>query len=488
MKTRLSAAALAALLTLTINIIAAGVPRSQAAGQTTPRRAATKPATTARTTGAPGRNPQIQKIVREVSAANIEAIIRKLVSFKTRHSLSVTDSETEGIGAARRWIKSELEKYSRASGGRLQVEFDEFIQQPVARVPKPTQLVNVVATLPGKQAESQDRIYVVSGHYDSCVCNKDMLDSTSPAPGANDDASGTAAVMEIARVMSAYEFDATIVFMTVAAEEQGLLGAHHWAEMAKQKNLKIAGMITNDIIGSSRAEDGRVDNTSVRLFAEGVTPPREIGPDFRTLIQTGGENDTPTRQLARAIKEAGERYVPGFKVNVIYRRDRYLRGGDHSAFLDRGFAAVRMTEPNEDYKHQHQEVRVVNGVQYGDLPEYVDFKYVGQVARINAAGLASLALAPAAPAGVEIETVRLENDTTMHWEANKEPDLAGYEIVWRETTAPFWQNTRFIGNVTKYTVKGISKDNYLFGVRAVDKEGNASMAVYPKPYRPQRRQ
>ena len=435
----------------------------------------------------PAPNPQIQKIVREISAANIEATIKKLVSFGTRHSLSDTESETQGIGAARRWIKSEMERYSRESGGRLQVEFDEFTQQPVARITKAVQLVNVVATLPGKQSESKDRIYVVSGHYDSCVCNKDVLDSTSPAPGANDDGSGTAAVMEIARVMSKYEFDATLVFMTVAAEEQGLLGATHWAETAKQKNLDVAGMITNDIIGSSRAEDGHVDDTHVRVFAEGATLPKEITPELRTLVQTGGENDTPTRQLARFIKEAGEKYVSGFNVTVIYRRDRYGRGGDHSPFLDRGFAAVRMTEPNEDYKHQHQEVRKVEGVQYGDLPEYVDFKYIAQVARVNAAAMAALALAPAPPTGVEVD-VRLENDTNLHWQANKEPDLAGYEIVWRETTAPFWQNKVFVGNVTKYTVKGLSKDNYLFGVRAVDRDGNASVAVYPKPLRPQRRQ
>src|SRR5215813_1115900 len=433
-------------------------------------------------------NAQIDKIVREISAQNIDALIKKLVSFRTRHSLSDTSSETEGIGAARRWIKSEFDRYSKESGGRLKVEFDEFTQQPVARVPKPTQLVNVVATLPGKQPESKDRIYVMSGHYDSCVCNKDVLDATSTAPGANDDGSGTAAVMETARVMSRYEFDATIVFMTVAAEEQGLLGATHWAEQARQKNLNIGGMFTNDIIGSSHAEDGHLDNTHVRVFAEGLTPPREITPEFRQMIQTGGENDTPTRQLARFIKEAGEKYVPGFKVTVVYRRDRYLRGGDHSPFLDRGYPAVRFTEPNEDYKHQHQEVRKVDGVQYGDLPEFVDPKYIAQVARVNAASLAALALAPAPPGNVEVETVRLENDTTLRWAANREPDIAGYEIVWRETTAPLWQDGVFAGNVTRYTVKAMSKDNYLFGVRAVDKDGNASMAVYPKPYRPQRRQ
>jgi hypothetical protein len=433
-------------------------------------------------------NPQIQKIVREISAANVEATIRKLVSFGTRHSLSETESATRGIGAARRWIKSEFEHYSRESGGRLQVEFDEFTQPPVARVPKPTQIVNVVATLPGRQAESKDRIFVVSGHYDSCVCAQDVLDGTSDAPGANDDASGTAAVMEMARVMSKYEFDATLVFMTVAAEEQGLLGSTHWAEMARQKNLNIAGMITNDIIGSSHAEDGHVDNRHVRLFAEGVPPAKELSPGLLTLLQTGGENDLPTRQLARSIKETAERYVAGMTVTVIYRKDRYLRGGDHSPFLERGFAAVRMTEPNEDYKHQHQKVRSENGVQYGDLPEFDDFNYIAQVARVNAAALANLALAPAAPANVEVETARLENDTTLRWEANKEPDIAGYQIVWRETTAPFWQHKQFAGNVTTFTMKGLSKDNYLFGVQAVDKDGNASAAVYPRPFRPQRRQ
>lgn len=433
-------------------------------------------------------NPQIQKIVREISSSNIEAIIRKLVSFHTRHTLSETESDTRGIGAARRWIKSEFERYGRESGGRLQVEFDEFTQQPTQRIPKPTQVINVVATLPGRQPESKDRIYVVSGHYDSCVCNKDVLDATSFAPGANDDASGTAAVMEMARVMSKYEFDATLVFMAVAAEEQGLNGSTHWAEMAKQKNLNVAGMITNDIIGSARAEDGHVDDTHVRLFAEGVPPVKETTPEQRTLLQTGGENDSPTRQLARYIKEAAERYVARFTVTVIYRKDRYLRGGDHSPFLERGFPAVRMTEPNEDFKHQHQEVRKENGVQYGDLPEFDDFNYIAQVARVNASALASLALGPAAPANVEVETVKLENDTVLRWEANKEPDVAGYQIVWRETTSPFWQHKEFAGNVTRYTVKGVSKDNYLFGVQAVDKDGNASVAVYPRPYRPQRRQ
>ncbi|MBX7218325.1 MAG: M28 family metallopeptidase [Blastocatellia bacterium] len=451
-----------------------GLPVLPVPGQQKPKTRTTKPAL----------NPQIQQIAREISAKNIEATIRKLVSFGTRHTLSETESETTGIGAARRWIKAEMERYSRESGGRLQVEFDEFIQSETARVPKPVKIVNVVATLPGKQPEAKDRVYVVSGHYDSRA--SEALDATSAAPGANDDASGTAAVMEMARVMSKYEFDATLVFMTVAAEEQGLLGAAHWAELAKQKKINVAGMITNDIIGSSRADTGKIDNTQVRLFAEGVPPSRELSDDWRTLLQTGGENDSPTRQLARHIKEIGERYVPGMTVNVIYRRDRYLRGGDHSPFLDRGFAAVRMTEPNEDFRHQHQNVRTEKGVQFGDLPEFVDFSYVAQVTRINAVSLASLALAPAQPKNVGMETIELENSTTLRWEANLDPDLAGYRLVWRETTAPFWQHAEFVGNVTRYTVKNVSKDNFLFGVQAVDKDGNTSPAVYPRPYRQQR--
>ncbi|HWP42562.1 MAG TPA: M28 family peptidase, partial [Blastocatellia bacterium] len=333
-------------------------------------------------------NPQIQRIAREISAKNIEAIIKKLVSFHTRHTLSDTESDTVGIGAARRWMKAELERYSRESGGRLKVEFYEFTQKPGGRIPREVQIVNVVATLPGTQPESKDRIYVVTGHYDSRASN--VMDATSAAPGANDDASGTAAVMELARVMSKYEFDATLVFMAVAAEEQGLNGSTHWAEMAKQKGLNIAGMITNDIIGSSRAEDGRIDNSHVRLFAEGIPPVRELSDEMRALLRTGGENDVPPRQLARYIKEIGEKYVPGMNVTVIYRKDRYLRGGDHSPFLERGYTAVRMTEPNEDFRHQHQDVRVEDGVQYGDLPEFVDFEYVAQVTRINAVALAGL--------------------------------------------------------------------------------------------------
>ncbi|MBC7415329.1 MAG: M20/M25/M40 family metallo-hydrolase [Herminiimonas sp.] len=442
----------------------------------------TLPATgSAATADTQAHQPQIDRIVAAISAQRIEAYIQKLVSFHTRHTASDTVSDTIGIGAARRWIKGELERCGAAAGGRLQVGLDSYVQPAGPRLAAPTEIVNVVATLPGAQKESKERLYVVSGHYDSI--DGDQLDVKGFAPGANDDASGTAAVMEMACVMAGHSFDATLVFLTVAGEEQGLFGSTHWAEGARQKNLNIAGMFTNDIIGSSRADDGRVDGTQVRLFAEGVPALKEMPDAVRMLLATGGENDSPTRQLARHVKEVGERYVPNFKVSVIQRRDRYLRGGDHMPFLERGYPALRFTEPNEDFRHQHQNVRIENYTQYGDLPQFVDPLYVARVASVNAAAMASLALAPAAPQKVQMKTSQLENDSTLVWSPNTEPDLLGYRVVWRETTAAQWQGALFVGNVTQTTMKGLSKDNYFFGVQAVDKDGNASVATYPVPLR-----
>jgi len=422
--------------------------------------------------------PQIDKIVAEISSKRIENYVKKLVSFETRHTMSDTTSETTGIGAARRWIKAELERCG--AGTSLQVAFDSHIAPVSARISRPTEIVNVVATLPGTQDASKERLYVVSGHYDSR--NTDVMDAAGKAPGANDDASGTAAVMEMACVMAKYHFDATLVFMTVAAEEQGLLGAGHWAKQAREKNLNVAGMFTNDIIGSSRADDGRVDNKQVRLFAQSIPATKEMSEAVRQLVATGGENDSISRQLARHVKEQGERYVKGFKVSVIQRHDRYLRGGDHMPFLEQGFAALRFTEPNEDFSHQHQNLRTENGKVYGDLTDFVDYDYTAKVAKVNAAALATLALAPSAPAGVKVRTDKLVNDSTLVWQANPEPDLAGYRIVWRETTAAGWQGAKFVGNVTEATVN-LSKDNYFFGVQAVDKDGNVSVATYPAPLR-----
>jgi len=424
------------------------------------------------------RNRTIASIVREIDAQNIERTIRQLVSFGTRNTLSEQNDPKRGIGAARDWLYAEFLKAAEQSGGRMTVEKQSFEQPKAARVPQPTVLTNIVATLKGSAPESADRMYVVSGHYDS-MCNS-PTDAKCDAPGANDDASGTAAVLEMARVMAKYQFDATIVFMVVPGEEQGLLGATHYAEEAKQKSLNIDAMFTNDIIGNTLGGNGVRDRNTVRVFSEGV-PSNETTAEATTRRSVGGENDSASRQLARFIKDTGENYVAAMKVMMVYRRDRYGRGGDHIPFLERGFPAVRFTEVNEEFRHQHQNVRVEGGVQYGDLPEFVDFAYIANVARVNAASLAALALAPARPKGVNILTARLSNDTDLKWDANKEPDLAGYEIVWRETTAATWTNSQAVGNVTTFTMKGMSKDNFFFGVRAVDKEGNRSVVTYPRP-------
>ncbi|MEP6922920.1 MAG: M28 family metallopeptidase [Pyrinomonadaceae bacterium] len=425
-------------------------------------------------------NPEIKKMLAEVSAKNVETTIRKLVSFGTRNTLSEQDNRERGIGAALDYLFGEFQKISQDCGGCLTVEKQIFTQPKAARVPEPTILTNVVATLKGNQAESADRFYVVSGHYDS-MCTS-PTDAKCDAPGANDDASGVSAVLEMARVMSKRNFDASIIFMAVAGEEQGLLGATYNAEQAKQKSMNVEAMFTNDIIGGVTSYKNSPERQSVRVFAEGV-PSNETEAEANLRRSVGGENDSPSRQIARFIKEQSEIYSPRFRVNVIYRRDRYLRGGDHIPFLERGFPAIRFTEPNEDYTHQHQNVRTENGVQYGDLPEFVDYGYVANVARINLAALAGLALAPAKPLSVGIITTKLTNDTELKWDANKEPDLAGYEIVWRDTTQAAWTNSKFVGNVMTYTMSGMSKDNYFFGVRAVDKAGNKSPVVFPKPVR-----
>src|SRR5689334_1989931 len=425
----------------------------------------------------PTRNPAIASIVRQMDARNIERTIRQRVSFGTRNTLSERNDPKRGIGAARDWLYAEFQKIAETSGGRMTVEKQSFEQQKAARVPQPTIITNIVATLKGSQPQAADRVYVVSGHYDS-MCGS-PTEAKCDAPGANDDASGTAAVLEMARVMAKFEFDATIVFMTVAGEEQGLLGSTHFAEEAKQKNWNVDAMLDNDIVGNTLGGNGIRDRNTVRVFSEGV-PSNETEAEATTRRSVGGENDSASRQLARFIKETSEAYVPGMKVWMIYRRDRYGRGGDHIPFLERGYPAVRFTEVNEDFRHQHQNVRIENGVQYGDLPEFVDFAYVANVARVNAASLAMLAYAPARPKGVTIIS-RLSDDTELRWEANNEPDLAGYEIVWRDTTAPTWTNSKPVGNVTSFTLKGMSKDNYFFGVRAVDKDGNRSPVSYPRP-------
>ncbi len=423
-------------------------------------------------------NPEIEKMLREVSAKRIENDIRELVSFGTRNTNSEQNNPARGIGAARDWIFAEFGKISADCGNCLTVEKQTYLQPKAARVPVPINITNVFATLKG--TTDPTRIYVVSGHYDSMCA--DPADGKCDAPGANDDASGTAAVIEMARVMSKRKFDATIIFMAVAGEEQGLLGARYFAEQAVEKKMDIEAMFTNDIIGGVTTQKNSRDRNLVRVFSEGV-PSNETEQEANTRRSVGGENDSSARQLARFIKETADIYSPKFGVMMIYRRDRYGRGGDHIPFLEKGFPAVRFSEPNEDYDHQHQNVGTREGKFYGDTIEFVDFGYVANVTKINTASLARLALAPARPKNVGMVTGRLGNDTELKWNASAESDLAGYEIVWRDTISPVWSNSLNVGNVNNFVMKGMSKDNYFFGVRAIDKDGNKSPVSFPRPVR-----
>ncbi|HEY1006911.1 MAG TPA: M20/M25/M40 family metallo-hydrolase [Sphingobacteriaceae bacterium] len=424
-------------------------------------------------------DPAIRQMVEEVSSGNIESIVRKLVSFETRHSLSDTTSKKTGIGAARNWIKAEFERYAQASGGRMKVEFDTFTQPADGRrVPVPTVMKNVVAILPGTDP-ADDRVLIISGHYDSRAT--DVNDTKIFAPGANDDASGTAVAMEMARVMSKYKFNCTIMFVAMVAEEQGLYGAQNLARRAKNENWNVLGMITNDIVGNTYGmETGLKDNRSVRVFSEGV-PAVESQAQANIRNSTGAENDGEARQFARYLKEVGERYVDQLDVKLIYRRDRYLRGGDHTPFSQQGFRAIRVTEMNEDFNRQHQTVRKENGVDYGDLPDFVDYAYTQKVARMDLASFANLALAPQEPLEVKVMTTQLTNRTTLRWEAPKGEKPAGYYVVMRETTSPAWERKFFVTD-TGVTLN-YSKDNYFFGVQSVDAEGHESLVVIPRPGR-----
>jgi len=423
-------------------------------------------------------DPTITKMANEVSAKHIEATIRKLVSFGTRNTLSDPHDPARGVGAAREWIYNEFQKISNDCGGCLDVQKQTFLQPKARRVPEPTNVVNVFAVLKG--TTDPERVYVVSGHYDS-MCSS-PIDVKCDAPGANDDASGTSVSLELARVMSKHKYDATIIFMAVAGEEQGLLGSTHFAEQAKLNKMNIEGMFTNDIVGGTTSQKNSPFRNKVRVFSEGV-PSAETEQQASIRRSVGGENDSPSRELARYIKEQNDRYLKDFGVWMIYRRDRYLRGGDHIPFLERGFTAIRITESDEDYTRQHQTIRTENGIFYGDTPEYVDFGYVANVARVNLVALANLAAAPAKPKNVGIVTSGLTNDTELRWDANADADLAGYEVVWRDTTAAEWTHSKSVGNVTTYTAKGMSKDNFFFGLRAIDKNGNKSPVTYPHPMR-----
>jgi len=437
----------------------------------------TKPAQSDSGLGPPV-SPEIRQMLHQISADNIKSIDDKLVSFGTRHTLSSQTDPNRGIGAATEWVYQQFQQYAAASDGRMTVEKQTFVQPPGPRNPNPVQVTNVIATLHGQQPESADRIYLVSGHLDTrCT---DVLDFTCDAPGADDDGSGVSAVLEMARVMATHKFDATIKFVAFDGEEQGLFGSTFFANQAKQQGLNIAGMFSNDIIGASLGQNGERDTTDVRLFAQGP-PNNETAAEASLRRTMGSENDSPARQLARFVKEEAARAVPEMNVWIIYRQDRFLRASDHVPFLDNRYPADRFTEPNEDFRHEHQNVRFENGVQFGDLPQFLDYGYIAHVAQINASALAALANGPAAPKGVKVEAATLNINTDLEWQPNTEPDLAGYEIVYRDTTEAEWTHTIKVGNVTSYSVKNLTKDNFLFGVRAVDKEGNRSVVTFPVP-------
>lgn len=428
----------------------------------------------------PPTDAEIQRMVGEISADRLKDDVYKMVSFGTRHTLSDTKDRKRGIGAARRWVEDEFRKYAKASGGRLQVVQDTFTVKPDGRrVDVKTVMANVMATLPGTDP-SDNRVFIVSGHLDSRVT--DVMNRTADSPGANDDASGVATVMELARVMSTRKFPCTIVFVAVQGEEQSLIGSGYLARKAKQLNWNVVGMLNNDIVGNSTGHDPEIkDAGRVRVFSEGV-PAGETPEQAQLRRQLSSENDSPSRQLARYAKQAGEQYVAGHKVELEYRPDRFLRGGDHTPFNQQGYAAVRFSEMNEDFTHQHQDLRTENGRQYGDLPEFVDYEYLRKNTGVNLATLAALALAPAAPQNVGVLTSGLTNRTQLKWEApatGRQP--AGYVVLMRETSSPVWQQ--------RFPVQGLtadlphSKDNYIFGVAAVDAQGHESLPVIPRPVR-----
>jgi hypothetical protein len=423
---------------------------------------------------------QLRAMLREIDPDRIKATILRLVQFGTRHTASSQTDPVRGIGAATEWVFGQMQSFAAASSGRMTVQKQSFVQPVSSTIPVPTTITNVIATLKG--TASPERFYVVTGHLDSRVT--DVLNFTDDAPGADDDGSGVAVVLELARLFATRQFPGTLVFATVAGEEQGLFGSAFMAKQMKAAGNDVQGMFSNDIVGASQAWDGtRPDPHTVRLFVEGI--PTAVTSQQISLMQSvGGENDGATRQLARFVQDVAPFDLTGINVRVIWRRDRYLRGSDHISFQQQGYPAARLTEPRENFNHEHQDVRVANGVQFGDLPQFVDFNYTARVAKVNGAALWALATNPSTPKNLQIHTTPPAgfpgtNLTTLSWDANPETDLAGYEVVMRETTAPDWTSAIRVGNVTTVTLD-ISKDNVQFGLRAVDQAGHRSPVAFPQ--------
>ncbi|MBS1602111.1 MAG: M28 family metallopeptidase [Bacteroidetes bacterium] len=425
------------------------------------------------------RDPEIADMIKEVNADSLQSYIHSMVAFGTRSTVSSVTDRRRGIGAAREWVLAKFNQWAASSGGRLTAFVDTTTYAADGRrVKAPVNLGNTVATLKGTDP-NDNRIFIISGHLDSR--RTDVMDGTADAPGANDDGSGSAAVLECARVMSRHAFPATIVFVTVSGEEQGLLGSGYMAKKAKGQNWNIAAVLNNDIMGSNNSnETNIIDNTRVRVFSEGL-PAYDLDKQAKQIRQLGLENDGAARQLARYVKEVGQRYVDNLEVVMVYRNDRFLRGGDHSPYVENGFPAVRITEMNENYNHQHQDVRTEKGVVYGDLAEFMDFEYLRKNTAMNLANLANLAKAPGMPQEVRVEVRNLTNGTQLSWKAPANGKVRGYYILMRETTSAVWEKKIF----TPLTEMKLpySKDNYFFAVQSVSESGNESLPVVPVPGR-----
>ncbi|KAJ7472162.1 Zn-dependent exopeptidase [Mycena latifolia] len=414
---------------------------------------------------------ELTAMMAQIDPARIEAIITKLVSFGTRNTMSNQTDPLRGIGAARDWIAAQMQTFAATSGGRMTVAVPSYLQAVSGSIIQPTVISNVVATLKG--STDPNRIYIVSGHYDSRVSI--VTNFVDDSPGADDDASGVAVAMELARVMATHSPAATIMFVAVAGEEQGLFGSTFMANTLANASANVEGMLNNDIVGSSTADDGTTDPFNIRMFTQGI-PSSETLAEITSRVDIGAENDSPIRQLGRFVVEVSSNAITQMNVQMVTRPDRFLRGGDHLPFIARGYPAVRFTEPHENFAHQHQDVRVVNGVQFGDLTEFCDFNFTARVARVNGVALWSLAQAPGTPKGLTMDTSVLTNNSTLKWTGD--PAAAGYEVVWRASEDPFWTHVVPVGKVTSTTVL-LSKDNAQFGVRAVGANRFKSPAAFP---------
>ncbi|MEL7485065.1 MAG: M28 family metallopeptidase, partial [Planctomycetota bacterium] len=429
----------------------------------------------------------VDRLRAEVSGERLLSDVQTLADFGTRHTLSSVESDDRGIGAARRWLKAEFERIA-AEAGRddVTVEFDtHLVEADGRRIARDVDVVNVMCTIPGAMPGARDRLYYVIAHYDSRA--SDVNDSEIDSPGANDDASGTAACLELARLLMRERLDATVVLMPVAGEEQGLFGARKHAAAAVEAGLDLRAVLSNDVIGDPSGPGGKMAADRVRVFSEGLplallADPGRAERALRTMRSVASESDSESRQVARFMAEVADEHDLPVKPMLIYRPDRFLRGGDHTAFNDVGYPAVRLTEVYEDYDRQHQDVRNESGRQFGDLVEYIDAEYLAGVTLLNAVTLAHMANAPSGPGDARVIVAELTNDTTLRWEASPEPDVAGYEVVWRATDAGDWEHSRDVGNVTEATID-LSKDNWFFGVRAYDGDRYRSPVVFPRPAR-----